>query len=329
MTNFLIKRLLLCVLIIVLVSMVIYAIMNSLPTSFIEAKARELSALPGGKSYSECLADLQKVYGIDPDHPIDGYFRWFSNAITGNFGDSWVYNKPVVEKFADVIWYSFILNIVTLILELVIAIPLGILAAKKQYRPTDYVVTVIALVGISLPGFFFAMVLKTVFSQILGWFPLNGAVDKLHDQWPVWKQILDYIWHFVLPVVTLTITSIGFLMRYTRTNMLEVLNSDYIRTARAKGLSEKVVINKHAFRNTLIPIVTIVGGMLPSLFGGAMITEQLFSIPGIGYISYNAMIKGDIPFAMFYMMLTAVLTVLGTLVADILYAVVDPRVRVN
>ena len=142
-------------------------------------------------------------------------------------------------------------------------------------------------------------------------------------------QFWDVVRHFVLPVLTLTIVSIGFMMRYTRTNMLEVLNSDYIRTARAKGLSESRVVNYHAFRNTLIPIVTLVGGTLPGLFSGAMITETLFQIPGIGWISYQAMISGDLPFSMFYMIFLAVLTLLGTLISDILYAVVDPRVRVN
>ena len=148
-------------------------------------------------------------------------------------------------------------------------------------------------------------------------------------QLDAWGQALDVAKHYIMPVLTLTIVSVGDLMRYTRTNMLEVLNSDFIRTARAKGLPEKTVINKHAFRNTLIPIVTIIGGTLPTLFGGAMITETLFQIPGIGYTSYLAMIEGDIPFTMFYMLFMAVLTLLGTLIADILYAVVDPRVRIS
>ena len=133
----------------------------------------------------------------------------------------------------------------------------------------------------------------------------------------------------VLPVITLTIVSVGYLMRYTRTNMLEVLSADYIRTARAKGLSEKRVVNYHAFRNILIPIVTLLGSSLPGLFGGALITETLFQIPGIGYTSYQCIIQGDIPFVMFYMLFFAVLILLGNLIADILYAVVDPRVRVN
>lgn len=141
-------------------------------------------------------------------------------------------------------------------------------------------------------------------------------------------QFLDKAHHLVLPIATLVIVSVGSLMRYTRTNMLEVLNSDYIRTARAKGLSEKKVIYHHAFRNTLIPLVTIIGGSLPSLFAGALITETLYSIPGIGYTSYQAMVAGDIPFAMFYLTFMAVLTLAGNLISDILYAVVDPRVRI-
>ena len=142
-------------------------------------------------------------------------------------------------------------------------------------------------------------------------------------------QFWDMASHLVLPIATLVITSIGSLMRYTRTNMLEVLNADYIRTARAKGLPEKKVIYRHAFRNTLIPLVTIIGGSLPGLFSGALITETLFSIPGIGFTSYEAMTRGDIPFAMFYLTFIAVLTLAGNLIADILYAAVDPRVRIS
>ena len=144
-----------------------------------------------------------------------------------------------------------------------------------------------------------------------------------------WGKIGDVAWHMVLPVVTLMMLSIGGLMRYTRTNMLEVLNADYIRTARAKGLSEKVVINKHAFRNTLIPLVTYMSYLLPSMFGGAMITEQLFQIPGIGRTAYLAMVGGDIPFTMFYVLFIEVLTQISLVLADIMYAVVDPRVRAN
>ncbi|HHX53857.1 MAG TPA: ABC transporter permease [Clostridiales bacterium] len=328
MWKFLIRRLLLSILILFLVSAVIYTVMRSLPVSFIEAKAREMSALPGAKSYSECLAQLNDVYQMD-GNPVIGFFKWLSRALRGDFGDSWMYNKPVTAKFKEVIWDSFFLSLISLVLELVIAIPLGIRAATRQYTRTDYAITVVALIGISLPSFFFATLLKLLFSVKLGILPLNGKVGRYYNQLSNFGKFLDIVQHFILPITTLTIVSIGFLMRYTRTNMLEVLNSDYIRTARAKGLSESKVINLHAFRNTLIPVITMVGGTLPGLFSGAMITEQLFAIPGIGYTSYNAMISGDIPFSMFYLMFMAILTLVGTLIADILYAVVDPRVRVN
>ncbi|HRL04503.1 MAG TPA: ABC transporter permease, partial [Gemmiger formicilis] len=158
---------------------------------------------------------------------------------------------------------------------------------------------------------------------------LYGLVGRDYAQLDSMGQFLDKANHLVLPIVTLVIVSIGGYMRYTRTNMLEVLNADYIRTARAKGLSERTVIYKHAFRNTLIPLVTIIGGSLPGLFSGALITETLFSIPGIGYISYQSMVAGDIPFTMFYLSFMAVLTLASNLLTDILYGVVDPRVRIS
>ena len=154
-------------------------------------------------------------------------------------------------------------------------------------------------------------------------------VGRMHEQLSPIGKVLDMAKHLVLPALTLTIVSVGSLMRYTRTNMLEVLNSDFIRTARSKGISENRVVNHHAFRNTLIPIITLVGGMLPGLFSGAMITETLFQIPGIGYTGYQCLTRGDIPFTMFYITFLAFLTLAGTLLADVLYAVADPRVRIN
>ena len=199
----------------------------------------------------------------------------------------------------------------------------------KQYSKTDYTISVIALAGISLPTFFFASLMKLVFSVHLGWFDLYGLVGRNYEQLDAFGKFMDKAHHLVMPVTVLTVISIGGLMRHTRTNMLEVLNADYIRTARAKGLSEKKVVYYHAFRNTMIPMVTILGGSLPGLFSGALITETLFGIPGIGYASYHSMIAGDIPFSMFYLTFMAVLTLTGNLITDILYAVVDPRVRIS
>lgn len=328
MRKFIVKRILTSAVILFFVSLIIYAIMRCLPTSYIQTIARERASLPGAKSYQEWLDQLNAVYNLDGGI-IEGFFGWLSKVVRGEFGDSWYYNIPVTQKFSSVIWDSFILGSVSFVLQIIIAIPLGILSAKKQYSKTDYAITVIALIGISLPSFFFATILKLIFSIHLGWFDLYGKVGRYYDQLDTMGKILDVTKHFVLPTATIVIVSIGSLMRYTRTNMLEVLNSDFIRTARAKGLSERTVINKHAFRNTLIPIVTIIGGSLPGLFAGAMITETLFQIPGIGYTSYQAMTVGDIPFYMFYMVFMAALTLLGNLLADVLYAVVDPRVRVS
>lgn len=328
MKKFIIRRLLISVVLLFFVSLIIYTIMRLMPTSYVESQAMALATRPGAKTYQEWVDQLNAQYGLDTGI-IQGYFIWLSKAIRLDFGDSWFFNQPVLQKFSSVIWYSFALGLAAFIIEILIAIPLGILAARKQYSIADYAITVIALIGISLPSFFFATILKYVFSIRLGWFDLYGIVSRMHETMSDTGKILDILKHMVLPTITLVVVSVGSLMRYTRTNMLEVLNSDYIRTARAKGLSENRVINHHAFRNTLIPIVTLLGGSLPGLFGGAMITETLYQIPGIGYTFYQCVTQGDIPFVMFYMVFMAVLILLGNLIADITYALVDPRVRVN
>lgn len=282
---------------------------------------------PGSKSFEEWMQQLSATYGMDKGI-IPGFISWCGKAIRGQFGDSWKWTVPVIDKFKDSVWISFVMGAISFVLELLIAIPLGVIAATKQYSKTDYTITVLALAGISLPTFFFASLLKLLFSVRLGWFDLGGLVGRNYEQLSAAGQFMDKAHHLVLPIVTLTVISVGSLMRYTRTNMLEVLNADYIRTARAKGLSENKVIYHHAFRNTLIPLVTIIGGSLPGLFSGALITETLFSIPGIGFVSYQSMVSGDIPFSMFYLVFLAILTLLGNLISDILYAVVDPRVRI-
>ena len=325
--KYIIKRILLSIVILFFVALIIYTLMRCLPTSYIEAMARQKSMQPGSKSFEEWMDQLTKMYNMDKGI-IPGYFAWLGSLFRGEFGDSWKWTVPVVEKFNDTVWVSFVMGAISFVLELLIAIPLGIIAATKQYSKTDYTISIIALAGISLPTFFFASLLKLLFSVKLGWFDLYGLVGRSYEYLTPMGQFWDKAAHLVMPVTTLTVLSIGGLMRYTRTNMLEVLNADYIRTARAKGLSEHKVIYTHAFRNTLIPLVTIIGGSLPGLFSGALITETLFGIPGIGYASYHSMISGDIPFSMFYLVFLAVLTLAGNLISDILYAVVDPRVRI-
>lgn len=329
MAKYTVKRLLYSALILFFVMFLIYVLMYNMPMGFIETKARELASRPGAsKSYSEWLADLNAQYGMDKGI-VQGYFTWLKSAVRGEWGESWSWTVPVTQKFHDTVWYSFALGLVSFILEILIAIPLGIAAARKQYSFTDYFTTVVSMICISMPTFFLATILKYVFSVKLGWFELTGMQGRYYQYLSDFGKFLDVAKHFVLPAITITIISIGGLMRYTRTNMLEVLNADYIRTARAKGVPEKAVINKHAFRNTLIPLITTLGGSLPSLFSGALITETLFGIRGIGYASYYSMTQADIPFTMFYLAFISILTLLGNLISDLLYAVVDPRVRLS
>ena len=328
MRKYIVKRILISIVILFFVAFIIYALMRCLPASYIENMARQKSMQPGSKSYEDWMAQLTAMYNMDKGI-IYGFFAWLGQMLRGEFGDSWFYTVPVIEKFHSTIWISFWMGLVAMVLELILAIPLGVVAATKQYSKTDYTISVLALAGISLPTFFFASLLKLLFSVKLGWFDLFGLTGRNYEQLNAMGQFLDKAHHLVLPIITLVVISVGSLMRYTRTNMLEVLNADYIRTARAKGLDERTVIYHHAFRNTLIPLVTIVGGSLPGLFTGALITETLYSIPGIGYTSYQAMVGGDIPFSMFYLTFLAILTLAGNLISDILYAVVDPRVRIS
>ena len=327
MKKYIIKRLLWSVVILGIVAFLLYVLMRSLPTSYLEQIARQKSQQPGSRTFEEWMQQLSATYGMDKGI-IPGFVAWLSKAVRLDVGDSWKYTIPVTQKFVQVVSISFWISLIVMILEVVISIPLGIIAATKQYSMADNVISVVALAGISLPTFFLASLLKLIFAVNLKWFDLNGLVSRNHDFLSPAGQRWDIAMHLVLPIMTLTIASVGAYMRFIRTNMLEVLNSDYIRTARAKGLSERRVVFHHAFRNTLITLVTIWGSSLPALFSGAMITEQLFSIPGIGYTSYQAMVSGDIPFSMFYLVFIAILTLIGNLLTDILYAVVDPRVRI-
>lgn len=328
MKKYIAKRLIMSVFILIFVAFIIYVLMRCLPTSYLEQVARQKSMQPGSKSFEEWMEQLSATYGMDKGI-IPGFISWCGRALRGDFGDSWKWTVPVIDKFKESVWISFVMGGIAFLFEIIIAIPLGIIAATKQYSKTDYTITIIALACFSLPTFFFASLLKLIFSVKLGWFDLGGLIGRNYEYLSSGAKLLDRAQHLVLPIVTLVVVSIGSLMRYTRTNMLEVLNADYIRTARAKGLAENKVIYHHAFRNTLIPLVTMLGGSLPGLFAGALITETLYSIPGIGYVSFQSMVAGDIPFSMFYLVFMAVLTLLGNLISDILYAVVDPRVRIT
>ena len=330
MLKYILKRIGYSILVLVGVSAIIYFLIRLMPVSYVENLVNQISQ--GGATVSQETVDaMYEAYGLGDNSIggiLGGYFNWLLNLAQGNLGDSFIHKLPVADVILENMLVSFGVALIATVFEFMIAIPLGITAATHQYSLRDYMVTVLVMIGISLPSFFFGQVLKDIFAVQFGWFEPSGlgtAAVNLTG----FAKILDYLRYLVLPVLTIVILSIGPRMRMTRTNMLEVMNSDYIRTARAKGLKEKVVINKHAFRNTMIPLVTSMAGLLPSLFSGAIITEQVFDLPGIGNVALDAMTRGDIPFIMGYNMFLAMLSVLGILMADLMYGLVDPRVKLE
>ncbi|HIU58738.1 MAG TPA: ABC transporter permease [Candidatus Scatosoma pullistercoris] len=329
MVKYIIKRILYSILILFFVSVLIYFLVRCLPTDYIDNKFAD--KLGQGQITQEQIDDIKRMYGLLDNSffgILSGYFTWLSNVLKLDLGTSFKFELPVAEVIGEYMWISFGISLVAMVLQFLIAIPLGVMSATHQYGPMDYVVTIFTMIGISLPSFFLATLLIKVFSTTLGWLPMQGLTDAMKDYTGLAK-VGDIIRHCILPVATLVIINIGGLMRYSRTNTLEVLNADYIRTARAKGLSEHTVIYKHVFRNTMIPLVTMMAGILPGLFGGAMITEEVFALQGIGQKAYQALKEGDVPFIMGYNMFLAILTVIGTLLADLAYAVVDPRVKLD
>ncbi|MFA5839989.1 MAG: ABC transporter permease [Candidatus Margulisiibacteriota bacterium] len=271
------------------------------------------------------LARIRSNWGLDKPIIVQ-YFYWLGNALRGNFGSSYMTGMPVVTEILERLPATLLLMITSFIITLMITIPLGVISAVKKGKWFDNAVTVFSFAGMATPSFWLGLMLMLLFSVKLGWLPAVGMYDPLaKDGWMV--RCLDLMRHMILPVTTMTLLSLTGLTRYQRAAMLEVLNQDFIRTARAKGLPERIVIFKHALRNALIPIVTILGLSLPDLFGGAFIIETIFAWPGMGRLGVMAIFQRNYPLIMGIVMLSAVLIVLGNLLADIAYAWVDPRIR--
>ena len=331
MLKYIIKRIALSILILLGVSLIIYALVRCMPVDFVTQKLTSITST-GAETSQELIDAMLEQYGLMKDGKsigiFEGYLIWLGKLIRLDFGDSFSLPLSVVDVIKNHMGVSFAVAAIATVFEFLIAIPLGVTAATHQYSVRDYIVTVFVMIGISLPSFFFGQMLKNIFAIQLGLFPASGLIDASKNS-TGFALLLDQIWHLFIPILTVVILSIGGRMRMTRTNMLEVLNSDYIRTARAKGLKEKVVIYKHAFRNTMIPLVTSLAGLLPGLFSGAIITEQVFGLPGIGNVAFEAMLVADIPLIMGYNMFLALLSIIGVLLADLMYAVVDPRVKLG
>ncbi len=257
------------------------------------------------------------------------YHRWLVNFLQGNFGISYQDKRPISQKLFEAVRWSLVINLISIVLAYLIAIPLGVLSAVRRGSATDQSISISLFMLYSLPSFWVGT-MGIVFlcgGDYLALFPPGGVQSTEHSvEWPLWQRLVDWGYHLILPVIVYTYGSLAFLSRQMRTALLETLQQDYVRTARAKGLPEKSVTWKHAFRNSLIPIITLLASVFPAMISGSVILETIFSIPGMGFLSYGAMVARDYPVIIAVFTIGAVLTLIGILVADVLYAVVDPRI---
>ena len=281
---------------------------------------------------AEVLEQMRKNFGLDQPVHIR-YIKWLAAFLTGNFGFSLAQSRPVVQILKDALLNTLILTSIALVLVFVIGVLVGVVQAVRQNKFSDSFLSVTSLFFYSMPPFWLALMLMLIFSlKFHEWgiplaLPPTGITDVDYEFMSGGAKIVDRLKHLVLPVATLTLALAAGVSRYTRGQMLEVIRQDFIRTARAKGLPERRVIMKHALRNSLIPVVTLLGLYLPFLFSGAVFVEVIFAWPGMGRVIVDAIFQRDYPVVMATSFIFAVLVVLGNLLADVLYAVVDPRIR--
>lgn len=267
-------------------------------------------------------------YGLNDPLPLQ-YGRWLKRIITCDFGRSITDNRSVVDKIVERIPITLAINLLSMALILLIALPIGILAAAKPQGPFDQATTFLVFLGFSTPTFWLSLLLMRWLGVQLQWLPVSGIHSLGSDQWPWWQQWVDTGGHLLLPVAVSAFGGLAGIARYMRGSMVEVLQQDYIRTARAKGLSERRVLFDHALRNALLPIITILGLSIPGLLGGSVIFETIFSIPGLGRLYYDAVMSRDLMTVMGLLTISAILTLLGNFLADVAYAYADPRIRVG
>ncbi|WP_062105480.1 ABC transporter permease [Bacillus niameyensis] len=318
MKGYVFKRLIYLIPTLIGASILIFFLYSLVPGNFVDSDPN-LTA--------ERKAELYALYGFDQPG-IKRYFIWVGNLLQGDLGYSLQFQRPVVEVLGNYIWSSFIVALASLVLTWIIAVIVGVVSATRQYSIFDSLATVLVFAGMATPSFFLGLILIKFFAVDLGWFPAGGMITTGSD-YSGWEYFKDIAEHMILPVMVLTMLGIGGLARYFRTNMLEVIKQDFVRTARAKGLKEKAVVYKHALRNALLPAITLFAFELPALFSGAIITEQIFNWPGIGAIYMQAFTVRDYPLLMGFTMFIALLTVISNLIADLLYGVADPRVRLK
>ena len=277
--------------------------------------------------YEQMYQDARERLGLDKPVVVQ-YVSWLGNMLTGDFGFSSQYRRPVAEIVADPIGNTVMLNVASMILVFVITIPLGIITAVKKGSVLDNVVQVGTVIGYSLPSFVIALIFIFLFTKLLPIFPISG-VNSAGISGSGFTIFMDKLYHMALPCIVMTFASLGSITRYVRAAMIDVLRQDYIRTARAKGLREKVVIYSHAFRNALIPIVTVLTGWVISVFAGSVVIETIFLWNGIGKVLYDALMQRDFMVVLAMQMFYVVLTLAGNLLMDLAYMLVDPRVKLN
>jgi peptide/nickel transport system permease protein len=272
---------------------------------------------------------LRAMYDLDkPMH--EQYILWVGKLVTLDLGMSFSQDRrPVADKIFERIPITIAINVISMILIMAIAIPIGVLSAVYRDSLFDKITSVFVFVGFAMPTFWLALLLMILFGVHLGWLPISGIRSLNFEYLPPGTAFLDLIKHLILPVLLSAFGGLAGLSRYMRSNMLEVIRQDYIMTARAKGLSERVVIYKHALRNALLPVITILGLSIPGLIGGSVIFETIFAIPGMGQLFYMSVMSRDYPLVMGILFIGAVLTLLGNLFADVSYALADPRIRVS
>lgn len=330
MNKYIIKRLLLIIPTFIGITIITYMMVRLAPGDYTQLKAGMQGELKVGSVAKEILDQERKLFGLDKPIYI-GYAGWLGKLFLLDFGISRVDSRPVSERIGDALPITLALNLITIIIVYIISIPLGIFSAVRKDSLFDRGSSLILFILYSLPTFWIGLLLLMLFSsgEYFNLFPLGGIISDWAEEFGFIDKFLNISWHLVLPVITLTYGSFAFLSRYTRANMLEVINQQYIMTARSKGLSEKKVIFVHAFRNSLVPLVTLMATMLPGLLGGSVIVESIFSIPGMGMLAFESILSRDIPVIMAIAAISALLTLLGILIADLMYALVDPRIRLE
>jgi len=281
------------------------------------------------KMTAEARERLKAFYGLDKPLPIQ-YYNWLKHLIMLDLGRSFSPdNRPVIDKIKERLPITIFINVLALGLILVVAIPLGVLSAVYQDSLFDRTTTVFVFIGFAIPTFWLALLLMILFGIYLGWLPISGLKSINYEYLSFINQIKDRAAHLLMPVLLSAFGGLAGLSRYSRSNMLEVIRQDYITTARAKGLPEAKVIYKHALRNALLPVVTILGLSVPGLIGGSVIFETIYAIPGMGQLFYASVMMRDYPVIMGILVIGALLTMVGNLLADISYALVDPRIRIK